>query len=172
MKVIVYLIENRTRKLNFSITKTLRKIYCAPLPYMTVCFNFHKKDYGTLLFGFLEWSLLHLFQFSWGFFSISAIFLISSISLFNIYCYRFKQNKEITIISEITWFLFIRRFRKCIFKFFDHISFKYQQSKWGFHQQVKAEAIINYFIRYFQSTSVEISSKRKWGCTLKLQFAS
>ena len=172
MKLTVYLIGNQTKEANFSITETLRKIYCVPLPYMSVCFNFHKKDYGTLLFGFLEWILLQLFQFSWLFFSISTIFLISSISLFSIYCYRFKQNKEITIISEITWFLFIRRFWKCIFKFFDYISFKYQQSKWGSHQQVKAEAIINYFIRYFESTSVDISAKRNWGCTLKLQFAS
>ena len=103
---------------------------------------------------------------------MSTIFLISSISLFSIYCYRLKEIKEITIISEITWFLFIRRFWKCIFKFFDYISFKYQQIKWGSHQQVKAEAIINYFIRYFESTSVKISAKRNWGCTLKLQFAS
>ena len=134
---------------------------------MTVCFKTHEKDSGALLFRFLEWSLLQSFQFLWLFFSMSKIFLISSISLFNIYCYRFKQNKEITIISEITWFLFIRRFRKCIFKFFDHISFKYQQSKWGSHQQVKAEAIINCFIRYIESTSVEISANRKWGCILK-----
>ena len=143
MKLTVYLIGNKTKGANFSITETLPKIYCVPLPYMTVCFNFHQRNYGARLLGFLEWSLLQLFQFSWLFFSISTIFLISSISLFSIYCYRFKQNKEITIISEITWFLFIRRFWKCIFKLFDHISFKYQQSKWGSHQQVKAEAIIN-----------------------------
>ena len=135
---------------------------------MTVCFNFHKKDYGTLLFGFLEWILLQLFQFSWLFFSISRIFLISSISLFSIYCYRFKQNKEITIISEITWFLFIRPFWKCILKFFDHISFKYQQTKWVSHQHIKAEALYNYVFYYFESTSVDISANRKWGCTLKL----
>ena len=112
------------------------------------------------------------FQFPWVFFSMSTIFLISSISLFSIYCYRLKEIKEITIISEITWFLFIRRFWKCISKLFTQITFKYQQIKWGSHQQVKAEAIINRFIRYFESTLVEISANRKWGCTLKLQFAS
>ena len=54
MKLTVYLIGNQTKEANFSITETLRKIYCVPLPDMTVLFKFHKKDYGTLLFGFLE----------------------------------------------------------------------------------------------------------------------
>ena len=93
MKVILYLIGNQTRTTNFSITKTLRKIYCISLAYMTVCFNFHQKDSGTLLFTFLEWNLLQSFQFSWLFFSMSTIILIrraSSISLYSIYCYRFK----------------------------------------------------------------------------------
>ena len=139
---------------------------------MTLSFNFHKKGSGTLLFILLEWSLLRSFQVSWLFFSVSTIFLISSISLYTIYCYRFKWNKEITIISEITLFLFIPGFWKIIYKFFAQISFKYQQIKWGSHQQVKAEAILNYFLRSFESTSVEIAAKRKKGCTLKLQFPS
>ena len=46
MKVIVYLIGNQTRRANFSITKTLRKIYSISLAYVTVSFNFHKKDSG------------------------------------------------------------------------------------------------------------------------------
>ena len=54
MKVIVHLIENRTRKLYFSITKILFKKYCTYLAYMTVCFDFHQKDSGTLLFIFLK----------------------------------------------------------------------------------------------------------------------
>ena len=128
---------------------------------MTLSFNFHKKGSGTLLFILLEWSLLRSFQVSWLFFSVSTIFLISSISLYTIYCYRFKWNKEITIISEITLFLFIPGFWKIIYKFFAQISFKYQQIKWGSHQQVKAEAILNYFIRYFESISVEISGKMR-----------
>ena len=172
MKVIVCLIGNQTRRANFSLTKTLRKIYCISLSYKTVWFNFHKKDSGTLLFVFLEWSLLQSFQFSWLFFSMSTIFLISSISLYSIYCNRLKSNKEITIISEITWFLFIRRFGKLNLKFFDQIGFKYQHIKWGFHQRVKAEAILNYILHNFETTSVEISTKRKWRYTLKLQLSS
>ena len=172
MKVIVYLTGNQTRRANFSITKTLPKLCCISLAFMTVSFNFHKKDSRTLLPRFSKSSLLRSFQFLSTFFSMSTIFLISSISLYSICCYRFKWNKEITIITEITWFLFIRHFWKVISKFFAQISFKYPQIKWGSHQQVKAEAILNYFFRYFESTSVEIAAKRKEGCTLKLQFAS
>ena len=148
MKVIVHLIKNRTRKLYFSITKILFKKYCTYLAYMTVCFDFHQKDSGTLLFIFLKWSLLQSFKVFWLFFSMSTIFLISSISLYSIYCYRLKWNKERTIISVITLLLFIRGFWKIISKFFAQISFKYQQIKWSSHQEVKAEAILNYFFRY------------------------
>ena len=148
MKAILYLIENRTRKLYFSITKILFKKYCTYLAYMTVCFNFHKKDSGTLLFIFLKWSLLQSFKVFWLFFSMSTIFLISSISLYTIYCYRLKWNKERTIISETTLLLFIRGFWKIISKFFARISVKYQQIKWSSHQEGKAEAILNYFFRY------------------------
>ena len=137
IKVIVYLIQNRTRKLYFSITKTLFKKYCTYLVYMTVCFDFHKKDSGTLLFIFLKWSLLRSFLFFWNFSTMSTIFLIYSISLYRIYRYRFKQNKEITIISEITLFLFIRGFWKIISKFFAQISVKYQQIKWGSTKKLK-----------------------------------
>ena len=170
MKVILYLTGNQTRRANFSITKTLPKLCSISLASMAVCFNFHQKDSRTLLPTFSKWSLLRSFQFLSTFFSMSTIFLISSISLYSIYCYRFKWNKEITIITEITWFLFIRHFWKVISKFFGQISFKYLQIKWGSHQQFKAEAILNYFLRYFESTSVEISAKRQEGCTLKLQF--
>ena len=137
IKVIVYLIENRTRKLYFSITKILFKKYCTHLVYMTVCFDFHKKDSGTLPFIFLKWSLFQSFLFFWNFSTMSTIFLIYSISLYRIYRYRFKQNKEITIISEITLFLFIRGFWKIISKFLTQISVKYQQIKWGSTKKLK-----------------------------------
>ena len=148
MKAILYLIENRTRKLYFSITKILFKKYCTYLSYMTVCFNFHKKDSGTLLFFFFKWSLLQSFKVFWLFFSMSTIFLISSIYLYRIYCCRLKWNKERTIISETTLLLFIRGFWKIISKFFARISVKYQQIKWSSHQEGKAEAILNYFFCY------------------------
>ena len=54
MKLIVYLIENQNNKGNCSITKILCKKDCTYLAYMTVCFNFHKKDSGTLVFRFQE----------------------------------------------------------------------------------------------------------------------
>ena len=54
MKVNVYLIGNRTRRANFPVPGTLRKICSISLAYVTVCFNFHKKDSGTLLSRFLE----------------------------------------------------------------------------------------------------------------------
>ena len=75
-------------------------------------------------------------------------------------------------MSEITLFLFIRRFWEIISKLFAQINFKYQQIKRGFYKQVKVEAMLNYFIPYFDSTSVDISAKRKWGFTLKLQLVS
>ena len=90
MKVIVYLIGNQTRRANVSITITLPKLCSISLAYITACFNFHKKDSGTLLPRFFKWSMLRPFQFLSIFFSMSTIFLISSISLYSIYCYRFK----------------------------------------------------------------------------------
>ena len=54
MKLIVYLIENQNNKGNCSITKILCKKDSTYLAYMTVCFNFHKKDSGTLVFRFQE----------------------------------------------------------------------------------------------------------------------
>ena len=89
-KWLCILIRNQTRKLYFSITKNLSKKLFTCLSYMTVSSNFHKKGCRTLLFIFLEWSLLQSFQVSWLFSSMSTIFLIQSISLYSIYCYRFK----------------------------------------------------------------------------------
>ena len=54
LKLIVYFIENQNNKANCSIIKILCKKYCTYLAYMTVCFNFHKKDSGTLHFRFEE----------------------------------------------------------------------------------------------------------------------
>ena len=51
---LLYLVENQTRKINFLITKILRKIYYTYFFEMTVCLNFHKKDSGTHSFRFFE----------------------------------------------------------------------------------------------------------------------
>ena len=61
---LLYLVENQTRKINFLITKILRKIYYTYFFEMTVCLNFHKKDSGTHSFRFFERRLLQSSQFS------------------------------------------------------------------------------------------------------------
>ena len=85
MKVIVYLIENQTSKAYFPITKILCKKDFTYLAYMNRSPNFHQKDSVTLLFRFSERSLLQTLQFSRLFFSMSTVFLVSSISLYSVY---------------------------------------------------------------------------------------
>ena len=91
MKVIEN--ENQTSKASSSVTKSFHKKCFTYLAYTTICLNFHKKDSGTLRFKALELNLMQSFQFYWLFLSMSTINLIrrvSFISLYSIYCYRFK----------------------------------------------------------------------------------